>query len=266
MGGSSTRTVKPNLVVIHTGEGILNRNDMASFLDRTAGISAHAASDSGGVAAPLVSYDRAAWTAGPTGNNRGIHIEMCAFAVMTRAQWLSKNDVVVWVPDLGENRTIKSPYTMVQNTANWARSVANQYGIPLRKLSASEVRSGQAGICGHAEITLAWGESNHTDPGQNFPWDVFIEIVKGEEDLDAQQNAFLTEIWQATSQGVNKPELSILQRHVNFLGDLFISKVDQLSSKLDELSDKVDSIELGGISEEEIADIAVNAVEKKLES
>lgn len=266
MGGSSVRSVKPTLIIIHTGEGILNRNDMAAFLDRTAGISAHATSDAGGVAAPLVSYDRAAWAAGPTGNNRGLQIELCAFALLTREQWLSRSDVTVWIPWLKANRTIRSPYAMLQHTANWTRSVANKYGIPLKKLSAAEVRAGHAGICGHVEVSVAWGESDHTDPGAGFPWDVFIEMVKGDEDLDAQQNAFLVEIWQATSKGVNKPELSVLQQHVNFLGDLVIAKFEELSEKIHELSDKIDEIEVGGVNRDEIAQIAVNAVEKKLES
>lgn len=265
MGGSSNRSSKPTLIIIHTGEGILNRNDMAAFLERTAGISAHATSDAGGVAAPLVSYDRAAWAAGPTGNNKGLQIELCAFAVMNRNQWLSKNDVVVWIPWLNANRTIKSPYSMLQHTANWTRATAKQYGIPIVQLNSSDLRAGRSGICGHADVSAAWRESDHTDPGTGFPWDVFIEMVKGEEDLDAQQNAYLEEIWRATSQGVDKPELSVLHRHVNFLGDLLIGKVNELTTKLNELSQKIDSIELGGINKDEIAEIAVNAVEKKLE-
>lgn len=200
MGGSSNRTGKPTIVIVHTGEGILNRNDMAAFLERTAGISAHATSDAGGVAAPLVSYDRAAWAAGPTGNNRGLQIELCAFAVMTRDQWLSRNDVTVWIPWLNANRVIRSPYSMLQHTANWTRAVANQYGIPLTKLSASDLRAGKAGICGHADVSAAWGESDHTDPGSNFPWDVFMNLVnEGDDELS----------WDEKTKTWNGHELSM---------------------------------------------------------
>lgn len=177
MAGSSNRTIEPNVIIIHTGEGILNRNDMAKFLDGRTDASAHAAGDADGVVAPLVPYSRAAWTAGPTGNNRGIQIELCAFAVMSRQQWLSKEDVVVWIPWLNANRTIRSPYRMLQHAANWIRTVANEYDISKQKINATQLRAGASGICGHADVSEAWKESDHTDPGAGFPWDVFIELI-----------------------------------------------------------------------------------------
>jgi len=48
-------------------------------------------------------------------------------------------------------------------------------------------------------------------------------IGEDEEDMDGQQNAYLVEIWEATSKGVGKPQLSVLQQHVNFLGNLILA-------------------------------------------
>src|SRR3954470_17425283 len=141
---------------------------MARFLDGNPNASAHAASDAGGVQAPLVAYDRAAWTAGPAANSRGLHIEMCAFALMSRDNWLSEKDITIFIPFLGasgENRVIRSPMSMLRNTAAWVRSMADQFGIPIVKLSAADLRAGKSGICGHADTSAAWGETNHTDPG-----------------------------------------------------------------------------------------------------
>lgn len=183
---SSTRSARPRIIVLHTGEGILDRSDMARFLDNNPDASAHASSDAGGFQAPLVPYDKAAWTAGPTANNIGLHIEMCAFAQMTRDQWLSESDVTIWIQWLnngaGAWRTIRSPASMLRWTAAWVRSVAAQYGIPIEKLTAAQVRAGQAGICGHADTSAAFGETDHTDPGGNFPWDVFINLVTQQEE------------------------------------------------------------------------------------
>jgi len=57
--------------------------------------------------------------------------------------------------------------------------VCRDYGIPIRKVSASDVRGGVKGISGHADITYAFPEDSgtHTDPGLNFPWTTFIGYV-----------------------------------------------------------------------------------------
>jgi hypothetical protein len=39
------------------------------------------------------------------------------------------------------------------------------------------------GITSHTDLRLAFGGTTHTDPGPNFPWDVFMDILT-EEDLD----------------------------------------------------------------------------------
>lgn len=57
--------------------------------------------------------------------------------------------------------------------------VAQDEGIPIRKVSPSEIRAGVKGICGHADITYAFPEDNgtHTDPGLNFPWATFLGYI-----------------------------------------------------------------------------------------
>lgn len=70
--------------------------------------------------------------------------------------------------------------------ATWRRAagivaeVCAHYGIPVRKLTAAEVRAGARGVCGHADVTAAWPEDggDHTDPGA-FPWAQFITAAAG---------------------------------------------------------------------------------------
>lgn len=103
------------------------------------------------------------------GNRLGIQHELCG-TVQTREQWLDPaSDGTLW---------------------RAARQVARdcrKYGIPARRLSVAEVRAawyGTAkpkGICGHADVTLAYPEDggDHMDPGAAFPWDVLLERVTG---------------------------------------------------------------------------------------
>lgn len=57
--------------------------------------------------------------------------------------------------------------------------VCKDYDIPIRKISASDIRAGVRGIVGHADITAAFPQDlgTHTDPGDRFPWDTFIGYV-----------------------------------------------------------------------------------------
>jgi hypothetical protein len=224
---SSTRGAYPRIIVVHTGEGILGRFDMVRFLDNNPDASAHAASDADGVEGPLVPYERAAWTAGSSANSIGLHIEMCAFAQMTREQWLSEADVTIWIQWLnngqGAYRTIRRPMSMLRWTARWVASVAAMYNIPLAKIGASQIRNGQKGVCGHADTSAAFGETDHTDPGGAFPWDVFIALAQGttqEDDLSAAAEEMIRQMYVSMSKMSGQRGLDI--------GDAFVSMFDSL--------------------------------------
>lgn len=62
-----------------------------------------------------------------------------------------------------------------------ATSVAEQckvHNVPVVKLNASDLLAGRRGICGHADVSAAWHQTSHTDPGSNFPWDYFMKLVQ----------------------------------------------------------------------------------------
>jgi hypothetical protein len=175
------------VLVGHTGEGITTASGLRDFLADNPNASAHAAIDCdvilSGAADGLVPDERAAWTAGPTGNSIGLHAEMAAFVAMSRAQWLSETDVDVWVPWIGGTgawRRVRRPRQMVRNFSVWLLAKSLKWNIPLVKLSAAEVRAGARGVCGHDDISRAFGETNHTDPQPNFPWDVALADARGD--------------------------------------------------------------------------------------
>jgi GH25 family lysozyme M1 (1,4-beta-N-acetylmuramidase) len=70
---------------------------------------------------------------------------------------------------------------MLRRAATLVRARAKQWGIPLVKLSAADLKAGKRGICGHADVSAAWHLTDHSDPGTGFPWAHFMALVKGED-------------------------------------------------------------------------------------
>ena len=95
------------------------------------------------------------FSAGHEGNVRTISIEAARHAADSRERWLEG--------------------TTLDRLANQCACIAFRGGPPLVKRSASEFRDGERGLVGHKDISDAFHESDHWDPGPNFPWDVLIE-------------------------------------------------------------------------------------------
>lgn len=94
------------------------------------------------------------WATGNKGNDILLHLSFVARASMTRAEWLAQ------LPMLD---------TGAQRAARWVK----KYNFPVKKVTVSNL----PGFVGHAD-TRVWGGTDHTDPGVNFPWDVFLDLVK----------------------------------------------------------------------------------------
>jgi hypothetical protein len=96
----------------------------------------------------------------PGVNSSGIHIEHCGFARWSRAEWLGH------MPTL-------------ERSAAKAALAAWRYRIPRRWLSVAELRAGRAGFCCHVDATKAFSNnSGHWDPGDGFPRDVYLALVR----------------------------------------------------------------------------------------
>lgn len=162
--GRDGRSVQ--VIVVHYTAGSersTSAEDGAAYdTRRTDGTSTHYFVDQNSIVQCVETWNRAN-AALHNGNRIGIQYELCG-TVQTREQWL----------DPASRATI----------ALAARQIARdcvKYGIPVRKLSAGEVRAGVKGICGHVDITYAFPQDrgNHTDPGTAFPWDVLLADVAG---------------------------------------------------------------------------------------
>lgn len=146
------------LLVVHTsegGEGDLSAEGLARFIatPRTATnlASYHYIADHDRVI-PIVPDDHVAY-ANAGANHDGLSICHPGKAAQTAAQW-------------GD----ESSRAQLEQVARWLADKAAEYHIPLVKITATELVTGDRGVCGHVDVTKAYKRSTHTDPGPDYPW------------------------------------------------------------------------------------------------
>lgn len=150
---------QPTLIVIHdmeAPEGPLTAENVAAWFARGERVaSAHLCIDNNSIVQCVWDSDVA--YAAPGANHNGLQYELAGYARQTREQWLD-------------------PYSMavLENAARAAAQHGLKYRIPMVRLGVEQVRAGQRGITDHRTISLAFGKSDHMDPGPNFPWDIFL--------------------------------------------------------------------------------------------
>lgn len=170
------------VLVIHDTEGSSHAEsaeDGAAYdARRTDGTSTHYFVDNTSIVQCVRTADQA-HAARTQGNRRGIQYELCARASFSRGDWLGAYGL-----------------PMLKRAAKQAARDCAKWGIPARKISAGQLAAGTKGIVGHADVTAAFPADNgtHTDPGGNFPWDVFIDLIKDELNGDTVEQADIDKI------------------------------------------------------------------------
>jgi hypothetical protein len=161
--GSQSRNGTPiRLVAIHTSEGARTAASLAAYLDQP-GVEAsyHVLVDD----TQSIRYlpDGVACWAMLSGNPRALQLCFTGFAAWPRSEWLAHD----WM--LRQGAIV---------VAHWC----GVYGIPPVKLTPAQVGANARGVMGHWDWTLGKHDGTHTDPGPNFPWDVFMGYVNQEGD------------------------------------------------------------------------------------
>jgi hypothetical protein len=116
----------------------------------------------------------------PPLNQEGLHIEQRGLGDFPRAKWL------------GERRdTVRR---CAFHVAKWCTT----FDIPVRFLEVADLQAGgdQAkGITTHANVTNAFHQSTHEDPGPDYPIDVLLEdiesFVRGDQMTDEEKAQLL---------------------------------------------------------------------------
>lgn len=146
-------------VVIHSTEGGTARS-VAQYFATTAQASTQLVVDDDGCyrCVPDLVIP---WGA-PGVNTSGLHIEHCGYAKWSRQEWL-----------------LHMP--LLRRSARHAAKWCYQYGIPRRWVGPLGLRLHRKGLTRHVDASRAFGTAGgHTDPGEGFPLDTYLHLVKDE--------------------------------------------------------------------------------------
>ena len=168
------------LIVIHATDNTASAEGEAAYAaHRPDETSCHVFVDADS-AVQVNLLDHIAFGCFPEGNSRSIQFELC-----------------------GISNQLSS--TVIARAAELVAQVAKSWGIPPVRPSVEQMRAGVPGIVGHVDVTNAWHQGDHTDPGSAFPWSSFLAQVSlamtnGEDDmLTNDQDHALSETWAATA-------------------------------------------------------------------
>jgi hypothetical protein len=125
-----------------------------------------------------------AWHA-PGANHQGIGIEHAGYAKQSTGDWSD---------DFSEK--------MLSVSAALTADLCKQFNVPHAFVGAADLLKGVRGITTHGQVSQAWHQSDHTDPGPNFPMQHYIDLVTG--------TAGPAVIPQEVRPVVNAPIVSIL--------------------------------------------------------
>lgn len=141
-------------IVIHTTENPAGTpaENVANYQINSQSGSYHVLVDTTGKRLRENTDDWVTWSTGNNaGNVQGVNLSFVAQAAWTRTQWLA------------QEKMLRAGATVV---AYWSKA----HNIPVAKVTTGR------GVCGHGDLR-AFGGTDHTDPGPNFPWDVFLSYV-----------------------------------------------------------------------------------------
>ncbi|QEM41576.1 lysin A, N-acetylmuramoyl-L-alanine amidase domain [Gordonia phage Forza] len=206
---NSANNTKQVIVIHDTESG--NAAGALSWMRSQQNGSYHVLVDTDGDVFRMVPDNRQSWSAAAKGNQIGLHICATGYASWRlRAMKLVTGSRLI-LPPINEQDGICAKQTRARkaNAIKWmnypqmleqiAQQVARwskDYGIPLVVLSVADVKAGKKGICGHNEISLAFRQSDHTDPGPNFPKQWIVNRAKqiNQKNLLGLSDAQLSEV------------------------------------------------------------------------
>ena len=161
-----TTARKLDVVVMHTME-IAERKDAAEICARwfktpVSKVSAHYCVDADTVIQCVREKD-IAWHA-RGGNTTSIGVELAGFASQTGRDWADRYSAAV-----------------LERAASLVADICRRRRIPVRWLLAYDLLAGLRGLTGHDEVSEAFKQSDHWDPGDGFPVEAFVDRVRALE-------------------------------------------------------------------------------------
>lgn len=158
--GDGRRRVR--VIVIHDMEapekGDTAENVARYFATTDTKASAHICVDNNSIV-QCVKDNNIAYAA-PGCNNDGIQIELAGYGRQTASEWLDAYSMA-----------------LLDLAANAAAQYCCKFDIPPVHLTNEQLGAGARGLAGHVQVSQVYKKSDHTDPGPNFPWLYFINLV-----------------------------------------------------------------------------------------
>lgn len=153
--GDGGKRAVTQMIVIHATDNTASAKNEAGYASHRADrISAHFYIDDTTIYQSLLT-DHVAYGCYPQGNSRSIQLELCG-------------------------RSNRLSGAVQRRAAKLVARLCIDNKIPVYHVGPVGLRAGVKGICGHGDVTKAWGQGDHTDPGANFNWAGFIVLVKAE--------------------------------------------------------------------------------------
>lgn len=166
---SNGRRSNITMIVIHdmeAGEYSTTAESCANyFKNGSRQASAHYCCDNDSTVCSVLPENEA-WHTGHTGTNRcSVGIEQAGYA----------NQGIGFLTGWFDEYSLQM---INEQVAPLTAALCDRYGIPVKFLTADDLRAGDwTGITSHREITYAFVQGGHTDPGPDYPWEHFLNEV-----------------------------------------------------------------------------------------
>jgi N-acetyl-anhydromuramyl-L-alanine amidase AmpD len=186
-------------VVLHDEEypvSDTSAESIAAFFTHNGGVAAHYVVDANSIQ-HCVPENQIAWHAPPNAGSVGI--EHDGYVHFTAADWAKP----------GSQATLK-------RSAILTASICARHSIPVVFLSIDDLRNGKHGITYHAYVSKAFGQSDHSDPGVNFPIAQYLAWVK---EAYAAFSAAPKGNSPLLVQGMNNSKVADVQHALDLLGN-----------------------------------------------
>jgi hypothetical protein len=144
------------LIVIHSTEGPTAAGGASWFQNHDSKGSAHLVVDDV-ICYRTLENDVIPWGA-PGANTNGFHVEHAGLADWNRQKWLTHEQTL-------RRGAFKAAFHAVK------------FGVPIKLLSANDLRHGRGGFVTHATVSEVFN-GDHTDPGHGFPLDHYMGLVQ----------------------------------------------------------------------------------------
>lgn len=168
---------KYGLAFHNTSNDASDTGEAAWATRRPDGIGSHFYGDADSFTQSIDTADRVGHAGSREGNENAVCFELTGANGWSRARWL---DSIAW-PLLG-----RVAAAVIQH--HWPDG-----SFQVRRASVAEMRANpKIKACyGHDDMRRAWGGTDHTDPGPNFPWDRLFAVINAALNPEDEMKLFI---------------------------------------------------------------------------